>query len=181
MNKKVCIILVGGPCSGKSSTGKLTAKKLNAEYISSGDIARKMAEQSDIIKNSLDHGALAPENKMRKSISNELKRCFIEQDKNIVILDGFPRFGRQAEWLRDELPPTIKTHYVMIHAPSCVMRTRANNRGRSDDNSFEERLDYYRRVTYNELYGYLDTIINTEFLTTEECSMLLTEFIKEVM
>ena len=72
MSKKVCVVLVGGPCSGKSSAGKIAAEILDAVYISSGDIARNMAQDSAIIKNDLMLGKLAPENNMRNAISNRL-------------------------------------------------------------------------------------------------------------
>ena len=72
MSRKTCIVLVGGPCSGKSSAGKLTAKKLDIEYISSGDIAREMAKHNNDIRDNLNNGNLAPEDQMRKSISDKL-------------------------------------------------------------------------------------------------------------
>lgn len=180
MSNKVCIVLVGGPCSGKSSVGKSVATKLNINYISSGDIAREMAKSNNAIKTALDNGKFAPEDKMRASISNKLHELFKVRDRDIVILDGFPRFGEQAEWLRNELPANINTKYVLIHAPSWVLRDRAKSRNRHDDYSFEQRLDHYRKVTYEELYKYLNTIIHTDHMNIDECAMVLIDYIKEV-
>ena len=112
MSKKACVVLVGGPCSGKSSTGKIAAEILDAVYISSGDIARNMAQDSDIIKNDLMLGRLAPEDNMRNAISNRLWYYFKRMDRDIVILDGFPRFGDQAKWLHEELSHNIDVRYV---------------------------------------------------------------------
>lgn len=180
MNKKTLIVLVGGPCSGKSSAGKIAAEHLIAKYISSGDIARNMAKDNDNIQNDLNNGKLAPESRMREAISSNLLKYFYKQDANLIILDGFPRFGEQADWLRHEFH-NIDIRYVLIHAPSWVLRSRAKNRNRSDDNSFEQRYDYYRKVTYDELYDYLNVIINTENITVEECATELENYIKEVI
>ena len=181
MRCKTLIVLVGGPCSGKSSAGKLVAERMNIDYISSGDIARNMAKCNNDIQNDLNAGKLAPESQMRDSISNHLYDCFGKRNRNIVILDGFPRFGDQAKWLRYAVPSTIQIKYILIHAPSWVLRNRAKNRNRSDDDSFEQRYSYYRKVTYEELYDYLDIIIDTKDVTIEECATELEDYIKEVI
>lgn len=179
MNRKVCIVLVGGPCSGKSSIGKLVADTLNIKYISSGDIARKMAQNNDIIKNNLNMGKLAPEYQMRKAISNKLYQYFMRENRDIVILDGFPRFGKQAEWLRNEISTTIDIKYVLFCASQDVLIERSNTRRRSDDNNIAQRLEYYYNTTLKELYQYINYGINTEITTIDDCVWLLTEFIKE--
>lgn len=181
MNKKACIVLIGGPCSGKSSIGKLIADKLHIQYISSGDIARKMAENDYVIRSDLANGKMAPEYKMREAISNSLFHYFKELDNDIIILDGFPRFIEQAIWLDDTIGYIVDIHYVLIHAPSWILRDRAKERDRFDDCSFEKRLTYYRNVTYKELYDHVDIIIDTSEAPINVCSDLLTEFVKEVM
>ena len=140
-----------------------------------------MAERSDIVKDNLNNGQLAPEQQMRDAVFSKLWQYFESDNRDIVILDGFPRFGEQAEWLRNVLPVRIEIRYVIIHAPSWVLRSRANARGRSDDGSFERRLDYYRKVTYKDLYSYAEAVIHTQDISIDECAMLLTDFVKEVM
>lgn len=180
MSNKKLIVLVGGPCSGKSSAGKIAAEHLIAKYISSGDIARDMAKNNDNVRSDLNSGKLAPESQMRDAISKHLWNHFFNRDANLIILDGFPRFGDQAEWLSNEFY-MVDIHYVLIHAPSWVLRDRAKNRNREDDGSFERRLDYYRNVTYKELYRRLDTIIDTDTMSIEKCATELENYIKEVM
>lgn len=180
MHKKTLIVLVGGPCSGKSSAGKIAARNLRAEYVSSGDIARSMAEHDNDIRNDLNAGKLAPEPKMRKAVKDHLWDYFYEKNKDLMILDGFPRFGDQANWLEYEFYG-IDIHYVLIHAPLWLLKERARHRGRSDDNNgFYERYNYYCGVTYRELYERIDTIIDTEIANIKECATLLEEFVKEV-
>lgn len=181
MNKKVCIVLVGGPCSGKSSVGKMTAADLCCGYISSGDIARKMAKYDNTIRANLDSGRLAPEDKMRRNISTLLWQYFKIEDNDVVILDGFPRFGDQAKWLRKELPLSIDIYYVLFYAPLSMIIERSANRDRPDDKSLRQRLGYYYNTTYKELYDYITTTIDTTEASVDECSALLTKFVKEVM
>lgn len=180
MKKKTLIVLVGGPCSGKSSAGKIAAEHLIAKYISSGDIAREMAKDNDNVRDNLNAGKLAPESRMRDAISKKLWEYFYRRDANLIILDGFPRFNEQAEWLHNEFYG-IDIRYVLIHAPSYVLRNRAKNRNRSDDNSFENRYNYYRQITYKDLYCRTDIVIDTTDTTIEECATLLEDYIKEVI
>lgn len=179
MHKKTLIVLVGGPCSGKSSAGKIAAKNLNIKYISSGDIAREMARYDVDMQMDLDNGKLAPESRMRQEVSNRLWKHFYKKDQDLVILDGFPRFGEQAEWLRGEFH-NIDIRYVLFTAPSYVLRQRARSRNRSDDDSFEQRLDYYRKITSIELSQYLNVVINTENMDISGCAIRLEDYVKEV-
>lgn len=182
MSRKTCIVLVGGPCSGKSSVGKLVAKKLDIEYISSGDIAREMAKHDSAIDNSLNNGNLAPEEQMRKSIWSRLFHCFDEMYEDVAILDGFPRFGEQAEWLRKILPASINIKYVLFHVPMSTIIERSMHRNRADDKSLENRIKYYYGTTYKELYDYVDVVIDADENNVDECSALLANYIiKEVL
>lgn len=180
MNKKTCIVLVGAPCSGKSSAGKLVASETNIKYISSGDIARKMAKLDNTIRDDLNMGKLAPESQMRNAISNSLWQRFMAECVSVVILDGFPRFGEQAEWLRNTLPANIDIKYVLFDTPLSTIIERSAHRDRDDDKSLEQRLNYYYNTTYKELYKYINIIIDANENTVSECSRLLIEYIKEV-
>lgn len=178
MNKKTLIVLVGGPCSGKSSAGKIAAKNLRAQYISSGGIAREMARYDVDMQMDLDKGRLAPEQRMRQEVSKRLWKYFHKKDQDLVILDGFPRFGEQAEWLHSEFH-NINIRYACIYAPDHVLRARAKNRNRGDDGSFEDRLLYYRYTTYIDLRSRINYYIDGEG-SIEECATLLENFVRGV-
>lgn len=179
MSNKTCIVLVGAPCSGKSATGKLTASKMNIGYISSGDIARQMAKLDNVIENDLNMGKLAPEDNMRNSIYDALYDNFRVHNKDIVILDGFPRFGEQAEWLHNILLQ-YKICYVLFDVPLSTIIERSAHRGRDDDKSLKQRLEYYYNTTLKELCTYIDRCIDADENSIEECSELLVQYIKEV-
>ena len=177
MSKKTLIVLVGAPCSGKSSAGKLTAKKLNAKYISSGDIARQMAERDSMIRDKLNEGNLAPEIEMRTMIAHNMDIT----SRDIVILDGFPRFGDQAQWLHEKFSDRFEIKYVLFYIPLSTIIERSMNRNREDDKSIENRIRYYYNVTYKELSHNIDVTINANENTIEDCFRLLTDYIKEVV
>lgn len=136
---KRCVILVGPPCSGKSTIGKMLADTFDCKYVSSGDIARQMAEADGSMRD-LDAGKMAPESRMREEISNVLYR-----NENLI-LDGFPRFTDQLDWLIERCKDR-KIIFVIIDVSVTQLLKRAVSRDRSDDVSIHERLMYYMSNT----------------------------------
>lgn len=137
MNK--CIVLIGPPCSGKSTIGKRLAESIGYKYISSGDIARKIAKEDNTMDN-LNAGNMAPEDRMR----NEINDIFcIGGD---IILDGFPRFVEQYEWIIEQFFD-YKFTFILVDVPTLLLFNRVVDRGREDDKSFIKRLEYYMNNT----------------------------------
>jgi adenylate kinase len=141
------IVFIGPPCSGKSTIAKEISKMLDLIYISSGDIARRMAEENEDIKDRLDSGQMAPEYKMRTMVYNDIIRC-LAWDKTFI-LDGFPRFLEQYEWLISTFPK-MKLMCIYVDASNDTIYSRYNRRGRSDDSheSFKHRVDYFNANTF---------------------------------
>ena len=139
INMKKCIVLIGPPCSGKSSVGKLLASNIRFKYVSSGDIARKMAEEDGTIEN-LNAGRMAPEDRMRTEIEDILRT---DDD---IILDGFPRFMDQYKWLIERFFGR-EFLFILVDVPTLSLFCRAADRHRADDGAFIERLEYYKNNT----------------------------------
>ena len=139
------IILLGKSNSGKSTLGKVVARKTNARYISSGDIARSMTDNLS----SLNKGNLAPESEMRSAILDA-----ISSEDTSFILDGFPRFYEQYEWLNQVV--NCDLIYVIISVPSEQIISRAINRGRSDDRSIRSKLEFYEENTKPMIKNIID-------------------------
>lgn len=150
------IILIGPPCSGKSTIGKEYARTYDIDYISSGDIARMMATESAAAKAELDRGNMAPEDEMRKRIWEIIGYQW--ENKIPFILDGFPRFVEQDEWLRKQFAHTINWIYVVIELDEDTCEQRANNRGRPDDKYIYSRIRYYNEQTRPITDRYNDVI-----------------------
>jgi adenylate kinase family enzyme len=181
VSKELCIVLVGPPCSGKSAVGKEVASKIRATYISSGDIARKMAEYDTQIDNDLTAGKMAPEDIMRDCIFNEIMFHLSLPFKSVFILDGFPRFGDQAKWLQHHFGSMLDIKYVLFDVPLSTIIERSAHRSRNDDKSLEQRLKYYYNITFQELCKYIDRYIDANDNNVNECSQLLIKYIKEVI
>lgn len=135
----VGIILLGKSNSGKSTIGKKIAETLGIRYISSGDIARGMNDKKT--KEELDAGKLAPENEMRKCILTEINGG----NKGSYILDGFPRFYEQYIWLNQQVNHDLV--YVYVNASDEDVINRARSRGRDDDESIMQKLEFYSEKT----------------------------------
>jgi len=138
------IVLIGPPGSGKSTIAKAVAKEGNLMYISTGDIAREMAETDKATKYNLDHGLMAPEDKMRDELRRVLYWCTYKDIP--FILDGFPRDTDQYLWLRKKYPSCV---YVMVDVDIEECKDRLFHRNREDDkiSVIQERMDWYHDNT----------------------------------
>ena len=141
-----CMIISGMPCSGKSTIAKLYSKLYGCEYISSGDIARKMAEDDSDVFTALQNGAFAPEKRMRDAIADRISLC--TSNKTSFILDGFPRFDDQDRFLNTVLAICdVRKIYVLVDVDKETCIKRAEHRNRFDDKAIEDRIDYFNEST----------------------------------
>lgn len=134
-----CVIIIGPPCSGKSTIGCKLADLIHYNYVSSGDIARKLSQSQEMIDR-LNKGEMFDENTMR----SEIKRILSNTDN--VVLDGFPRFEDQLVWLMKQFS---KVNYTFVHvdAPLTEIARRAMGRNREDDSALDKRMCYYIKNT----------------------------------
>lgn len=138
------IVFIGMPCSGKSTIAREVSKRLQLPYISSGDIARKMAEYDIGAQSRLDQGRMAPEFLMRTKIRNEL----LKHMHGRFILDGFPRMADQVAWLDVKFPFMDKV-YVYVNCSVEDAHERMSLRGRDDDtvHNFDTRMNFFINET----------------------------------
>ena len=134
----VGIVLLGQSNSGKSTLGKVVAERYGIRYISSGDIARSMKDIQ--VQKDLNSGEMAPEDKMRSMILHEIN----SSDKP-YILDGFPRFYEQYEWLNQNIDYDLV--YVSIEVPYEDILARAMRRSRRDDEYISKKMEFYEQKT----------------------------------
>lgn len=130
------VIMLGASNSGKSTIGKVVAERLNLRYIASGDIARQMNINSDLAE-----GKLAPEDEMRRRILST-----INDSNESFILDGFPRFYDQYEWLNTTIDCELFI-YIIVDVPEEQLIQRAINRGRDDDGAIKAKLEFWHKQT----------------------------------
>jgi len=93
------IVFVGPPGSGKGTQISELRKYLDLEVLSTGDIARGLAEKDPEIQKIMDKGELISDDLIFSAIDEKIAAA----DKNkSIIFDGFPRNLTQAKKL-DEL------------------------------------------------------------------------------
>lgn len=94
------LILFGPPGAGKGTQAKFLEQKFNIVQLSTGDMLRAKAKQTDdlatTIKGIFAAGALVPDDIMIAMIEERIQH---DDCKNGFILDGFPRTVPQAEAL----------------------------------------------------------------------------------
>ena len=141
------IVLLGAPGSGKSSIASGFAARSFGKYehLSSGDIARHLAECDELTQTALTRGEYAPEAAMRAEMAARIERAVL--NNKFLIIDGFPRMLAQVVVLEEILkePP----RYIEILCPPYVCLRRAVIRGRKHDkpDSIASRFEAYKRDT----------------------------------
>lgn len=144
---RVVIMMIGAPCSGKSTIGKAISDYLGIRYVSSGDIARAMAEKDADVKDALMKGLTAPEDAMR----DEVKKI-IEEGKSLV-LDGFPRFDNQLSFISLWANRyDYEMIFVTIDSAIEELVRRNERRGRDDKDNFHSRMMWYMDNTMPMVY-----------------------------
>lgn len=98
------IIILGAPGSGKGTQAVNVAKELNLMHIGSGDLFRQAMERDDglsaTVKSYMNKGILVPDEITIKMI---LQRLIVDDNKDGIVLDGFPRNLKQAKALDEAL------------------------------------------------------------------------------
>lgn len=172
------VVLIGRPCSGKSTLGKSVASNLGIKYISSGDIARKLASEHEDTKELLDNGHLAPEDMMRDAILSEIKQY------DNMILDGFPRFYDQYKWLL-KYTPHHRMVFMVVDVDVDTAYIRSTERNRSDDGSFAKRNQFYEENTVEMMKMIIESnrhdIYTTNSTNVFDNIRILEDIIKEKM
>src|SRR5690606_16879138 len=92
------VALLGAPGSGKSTIATLIANQLGWHYLSTGDIARQIAEEQNL--DFLERGTLAPEHAIRDRVS-----LVLQSYSGGFVIDGMPRIPEQVDFLADLVRP----------------------------------------------------------------------------
>lgn len=137
---------MGVPGSGKSLQGKLLADARGIQWISTGELLRKLLVGEK--RKGIDDGKLLSDEEVIVLVD----KLFGSMDKKIeFILDGFPRTTRQADWLlaKAEAGGPKITHVVYLNASEGVVVERLLKRGREDDaeETIKHRFSVYREQT----------------------------------
>jgi len=92
------ISLIGPPGSGKGTYGAMLASRLfNASFISVGDVLREQAVTNEQLSRIMKSGELVDDGIVNQAVIHSLNN---RSDKNVIILDGYPRNKSQTQLLQ---------------------------------------------------------------------------------
>lgn len=141
------IVFFGPAGAGKSVQGQILAARQGWRWVSAGQVLRD-THDADIVKTMHDGGLVSYET-ITRIMSDAITRA---GDIDQLILDGFPRELKQAEWLVKS-----KTDHgrdiglvIVLEVPREELMRRLAIRGRADDTpeAIDHRLAIYRQEMY---------------------------------
>ncbi len=131
------IILMGLAGSGKSTQGQMLAEATGKIWLSAGQVLRDTNDPE--IKAIQERGELVPDEITFRLMTQGMLQA-VREGKDVII-DGFPRDAKQAEWLAENLASVMKL-VIVIDVPKEELMRRLLLRGREDDTveAIEERF-----------------------------------------
>lgn len=134
---KICV--TGAPGSGKSTLARHLENRLGMTVTSTGDIARRFAEDDPFVKAELAAGRLCP-----PEIMDNFCLQMLKEEKDMII-DGYPRDRNQLKGSWIQAAPI----YVFVDTPVslCVQRLLARARHDDDPVTILNRIKTYMTET----------------------------------
>lgn len=128
-DKKLVVILLGPPGSGKGTQTKMLSEALHIPQISTGDLFREHLKKETSLgvkaKEYMNAGKLVPDQLVLEMVDERIKA---DDCKSGYLLDGFPRTLPQAEAIEDKLLKNAKTVVLNLMVDDDVIIKRAEGR-----------------------------------------------------
>ena len=143
------ILLFGPTGAGKSMQGQMLAVRTGWKWISTGEMLRN--SNDPMIIQILKSGDLVSDGVTFEVFDEALHDAKAKQYTNIIV-DGFPRTKRQAEWLAKYLDVNNEhiDCVVVLEVPESEIMKRLEKRGRMEDTpeTIAKRMAIYRQKMY---------------------------------
>ena len=141
------IVFFGPAGAGKSVQGQILAARMGWRWLSAGELLRDTKDVK--LLHTMHAGKMVPHSYITKIMGEAISHAAnIDQ----LILDGFPRLVKQAEWLVDSQPQHGRSValVIVLEVPRDELLKRLAIRGRADDTpeAIDERLKIYRQEMY---------------------------------
>jgi len=160
------ILLMGLPGSGKGTQGKIMADQHQLHLISMGEIIRLYVTGER--RRRMLSGELLADQEVIELLNGVLEKL---PNKNLCVIDGFPRTIYQAEWLVRKAKDENFTidHVVYLDASNETVKSRLHARGRLDDQDevIEERFKEYEELTHPLVDWFVKHKINVVNINAE--------------
>ena len=171
-NRYPCVLMFGGPGSGKGTQGVVLGRFPNLVHLAMGDIFRSLDKTSATGKEFLSYstkGELVPDDLtirvFREHVEQRIAGGTIDPAYHTLILDGIPRTARQVGLLAEVINVRRIIHLVMDDHEALIARLagRAVKSNRPDDadrSVMENRIAVYQRETLPVLKTYPQELIS---------------------
>lgn len=166
------VLLFGMPGSGKGTQGQLLAKIQGVFHLSTGEIFRSLADDSDdgrLVSECIRHGRLVADDLTieiwKHWLNAHIETGDFHPESQILLLDGIPRTVRQCELLKDCIDVLQVIHLSATDTEPIIqrLRQRALIEGRADDADeavIRNRFEVYRRETTPILNFYVPDLVH---------------------
>ena len=166
------VLLFGMPGVGKGTQGKLLGKIRGIFHLSTGEILRSLADDTDngrLVANCLKRGQFAPDEltveTWKQWLDAQIQSKNFRTTEQLLLLDGIPRNRHQCVMLADDIHVVRVIHLNSPNDDLIVQRLkqRASIEGRSDDaeeSIIRQRFEVYRRETTPVLDFYPPDIVS---------------------
>jgi adenylate kinase len=140
------ILIMGIAGSGKGTQGKLLAEKRGLQVVSTGELLRSYGSEDQHAR--MLKGVILGDEEVTEMLKTALAHL---PSKDNVILDGYPRTIKQADWLLDRAREgQFKLEGVLLlEASPEAVTDRLKDRGRVDDHeaAIKARFSEYEQST----------------------------------
>ena len=174
------IILFGLAGSGKGTQGKALSEIFGWRWLSVGEAIRATGGYEEII----NKGDLIPDEEVIKIMNRQIEKS--EAEGFDVILDGYPRDKKQAEYITEHMADKIDGA-IILEVPKEELIERLLLRGRDDDKdreSIKRRFEIFEQNIYSILPLLEAKNIPVERVdgvgTVEEVTRRLVEVVKKI-
>ena len=170
-NKLKAILIFGAPGAGKGTMGAMITAAANLYHLSTGDIFRGMAKDSEngkLIASYADKGMLVPDEATMK-IWCRYTQGLIDTNvynpaKQLLLLDGLPRTVEQAKLIEEYVEVQKGIMLEIKDAQVVIDRIlgRGKSSGRADDADvaiIRKRLNEYKEKTAPVIDHYPENLI----------------------
>lgn len=175
------LILFGLAGSGKGTQGKALSEIFGWKWLSVGQVLRDVKKYEKLVNT----GKLVPDEEVIELMGKYMKKA--EAEGFEVILDGYPRNVRQAEWVLENMLERIDG-VIMLDVPKEELLKRLELRGRKDDKdeaSIKRRFEVFEQNICSILSLLEAKKVSIQYVdgvgTVEEVTKRLVKIVKKMM